>query len=219
MERSQRASGAFRCVGRRPPILAAVSKEDPKHGRWILPVVIVALIGFTYLFVNALPPAEIPVGTTSTTLITGGETTTTIGETSTTTTLPPDIEAFLALVDGYDADAQAVEADIDEANTAWENRADGVPSLDDTRSAFEAAKTDAEVLNENVSGTNPPEAYATAWTDAVAAAAALPDGVQAVIDGLNAPDDGTQRRDAVAAYADLTSAFLESLNAVRAATP
>ena len=35
-----------------------MSKEDPKHGRWILPVTIAALIGFTYLFVTALPPAE-----------------------------------------------------------------------------------------------------------------------------------------------------------------
>ena len=61
-----------RSLAPRPPILAVVSKEDPKHGRWILPVVVAALIGFTYLFVNALPPAEIPVGTTTT--VVAGET-------------------------------------------------------------------------------------------------------------------------------------------------
>ncbi|MEN8114012.1 MAG: hypothetical protein ABFS21_06455 [Actinomycetota bacterium] len=195
-----------------------MSKEDPKHGRWILPVVIVALIGFTYLFVNALPPAEIPVGTTSTTLAVDG-TTTTIPDAPTTTTLPADIAAFLALVDNYETDAKAVETDVDDTNTAWENRADGEPSIGDTRDAFDAAKTDAGVLSENVTGTNPPDAYAEVWPDAVTAAAALSDGVQAVIDGLNAPDDGTERREAVAAYEALTTAFLESLDAVRAATP
>ena len=69
----------------RRTIFSRVSKEDPKHGRWILPVVVAALIGFTYLFVNALPPAEIPVGTTTTTV--AAETTTTT-ELVTTTTEP-----------------------------------------------------------------------------------------------------------------------------------
>ncbi|MEN8234464.1 MAG: hypothetical protein ABFR89_06020 [Actinomycetota bacterium] len=195
-----------------------MSKEDPKHGRWILPVVIVALIGFTYLFVNALPPAEIPVGTTTTTLADGG-TTTTVAETTTTTTLPPEIEAFLALVTEYEDAAKAVESDIDEANTAWENREDGDPSIGDTRSAFEAAKVEAQTLSDSVAATNEPDAYADVWPDAVAAAAALPAGVDAIIDGLNAPDDGTARREAVAAYEALTTALIDSLDAVRAATP
>jgi len=97
-----------------------VSKEDPKHGRWILPVVIAALIGFTYLFVTALPPAEIPVGTTTT--VVASETTTTAPTETTTTTLPADIAAFLSLVDGYEATATTVANDIDDTNTAWENR-------------------------------------------------------------------------------------------------
>ena len=71
-----------------------MSKEDPKHGRWILPVVVAALIGFTYLFVNALPPAEIPVGTTTTAV--AAETTTTTVAATTTTTLPADIAALQA---------------------------------------------------------------------------------------------------------------------------
>ena len=51
------------------------------------------------------------------------------------------------------------------------------------------------------------------------AAAALPTGANAVIDGLRAPDDGTARREAVAAYAVLTDDFLTALDAVTAATP
>jgi hypothetical protein len=53
-----------------------VSKQDPKHGRWILPLVIAGLVGLTYSFVNALPPAEVPLGTTI--------------PTATSSTLPPE---------------------------------------------------------------------------------------------------------------------------------
>jgi hypothetical protein len=193
-----------------------VSKEDPKHGRWILPVVIAALIGFTYLFVTALPPAEIPVGTTTT--VVASETTTT-APTETTTTLPADIAAFLSLVDGYEATATTIANDIDDTNTAWENRADGVPSFEDTLAAFEAAKVEAQTLSDNVAATNPPDAYTAAWPDSITAAAALAPGVDAVIDGLRAPDDGTARREAVDAYEVLTTEFLASLDLVRAATP
>ncbi|MEA3511300.1 MAG: hypothetical protein U9R51_07690 [Actinomycetota bacterium] len=194
-----------------------MSKEDPKHGRWILPVVIAALIGFTYLFVTALPPAEIPVGTTTT--VVASETTTSIPDSTTTTTLSADIAAFLSLVDDYEATANTIANDIDDTNTAWENRTDGIPSFDDTLAAFEAAKVEAQTLSDSVEATNPPDAYTAAWPDSITAAAALPPGVDTVIEGLRAPDDGTARREAVDAYEVLTTEFIATLTAVKNATP
>ena len=191
-----------------------MSKEDPKHGRWILPVVVAALIGFTYLFVNALPPAEIPVGTTTT--VVAAETTTTTAAATTTTTLPADIAAFLQLVNGYASDATTINSDIDGANTAREN---GEAEFAETLVVFEASAVEAQTLSDNVAATNPPDIYAAVWPNAVTAAAALPPGANAVIDGLRAPDDGTARREAVAAYAVLTDDFLTALDAVTAATP
>jgi uncharacterized phage infection (PIP) family protein YhgE len=191
-----------------------VSKEDPKHGRWILPVVVAALIGFTYLFVNALPPAEIPVGTTTT--VVAAETTTTTSAAVTTTTLPADIAAFLSLVNGYASDATKINTDIDAANTAREN---GEAEFAETLAAFEASAVEAQTLSDNVASTNPPDIYAAVWPDAVSTAAALPTGANAVIEGLRAPDDGTGRREAVAAYAVLTDDFLAALDAVTVATP
>jgi len=191
-----------------------VSKEDPKHGRWILPAVVAALIGFTYLFVNALPPAEIPVGTTTT--VVAAETTTTTVADTTTTTLPADIAAFFQLVNGYASDATKINTDIDTTNTAREN---GETEFAETLAAFEASAVEAQTLSDNVAATNPPDIYAAVWPDAVTAAAALPTGANAVIDGLRAPDDGTARREAVAAYAVLTDDFLTALDAVTTATP
>ena len=191
-----------------------MSKEDPKHGRWILPAVVAALIGFTYLFVNALPPAEIPVGTTTT--VVAAETTTTTAPAETTTTLPADIAAFLQLVNGYASDASKINTDIETTNAAWENEE---ASFADTLAAFEASAVEAQTLSENAAASNPPDVYAAVWTDAVSTAAALPTGADAVIEGLRAPDDGTARREAVAAYAVLTDDFLTALDTVTAATP
>ncbi len=192
-----------------------MSKEDPKHGRWILPVVVAALIGITYLFVNALPPAEIPVGTT-TTVVASESTTTTVAGSTTSTTLPSDLAAFLQLVDEYASDATRIAAEIDAANTAWEN---DEASFADTLASFEASAVEAQTLSDSVAATNAPDVYVAVWPDAVTAAAALPPGVDAVIEGLRAPDDGTARREAVAAYATLTDEFLTAIDAVEAATP
>ncbi|MEA2024205.1 MAG: hypothetical protein U9N79_07960 [Actinomycetota bacterium] len=194
-----------------------MSKLDPKHGRWILPVVVAALIGFTYLFVTALPPAEIPVGTTTTAA--GSDTTTSVPDETTTTTLPADIAAFLRLADEYEATAKSIANDIDDANTAWENREGDVPSFVDTRDAFGAAKVEAQSLSESVAATSPPDAYSTVWPDTVTAAATLPPGIDAILEGLAAPDDGTARREAVDAYETLTEEFIATLDVVRAATP
>ena len=38
---------------------------DPRHGRWILPLIIAAMVVLTYTFVNSLEPAESPTGTTT----------------------------------------------------------------------------------------------------------------------------------------------------------
>ena len=188
-----------------------MSKEDPKHGRWILPLVIAGLVGLTYSFVNALPPAEVPLGTT-----TIPPTSTTLTPETTTTTLPADIEAFLLLLDGYEATAVQIQTSIDETNDAWETDA---ISFSETLDRFTAAQVEAQTLSDSVAATNPPEAYTEAWPDAVTAAAGLPPGVDDVIAGLRASDDGTLRREAVAAYAILTQAFIDALNVVRNATP
>jgi hypothetical protein len=188
-----------------------VSKEDPKHGRWILPLVIVGLVGLTYSFVNALPPAEVPLGTT-----TLPATTSTIPTETTTTTLPPDLAAFLLLLDGYEATAIEIQVSIDETNDAWETN---TISFSETLDRFTQAQVDAQTLSELVANTNPPDVYTEPWPEAITTAASLPVGVDAIISGLRASDDGTLRREAVAEYATLTRAFIDALNMVRAATP
>lgn len=188
-----------------------MSKQDPKHGRWILPLVIAGLVGLTYSFVNALPPAEVPLGTTI-----PRATSSTLPPETTTTTLPPEIEAFLILLDGYETTATEIQATIDETNDAWENKD---ITFSETLAQFTQSRVDAQTLSDSVEATNPPAVYATEWPTAVTTAEELPLGVDDIVAGLRASDDGSLRRAAVGEYAQLTDDFVASLDGVRAETP
>lgn len=193
-------------------MLSVVSKEDPKPGRWILPVVIVALIGITYVFVNALPAADIAASTTTTV----PETTTTVPVTTTTSTLPNDILAFLQEVDRFDGIAEELRTDITAVNDAREDGAD----FDTTLAGFEDVHEGAQDLANQVAATIVPDAFATAWPDTIARSQDLVAAAQEAIDGLRAPDDGSLRREAVRKYTEeATPAFLDQLDVVRGLTP
>ena len=193
-------------------MLIAVSKEDPKPGRWILPVVIVALIGVTYLFVNALPAADV-AASTSTTIAT---TTSTTAPPATTTTLPNDILAFLQEVDRFDATASELQTELNAVNDAWEA---GDIDFDTALAGFEAVRDGAQTLANEVAATSVPDPYTPAWPDTITAAQDLVVAAEAVIAGLQAPDDGTARREAVALYNEETVAFQDQLDVVRSLTP
>jgi hypothetical protein len=192
-----------------------VSKTDPKPGRWILPIVIAALIGFTYLFVNALPVADVAASTSTTT----STTTTTIAPTTTSTTLPNDILAFLKELDRFEDVAIALQGDLDQVNDDWEDRANTGATLDETEAGFEDVRDRAQELSNQVAATSVPEPYPPAWPEAIVTAQALPTTAQEVIDGLLAPDDGSLRRQAVEDYASATAAFTDQLDVVRSLTP
>jgi len=193
-------------------MLSGVSKEDPKPGRWILPIVIVTLIGFTYVFVNALPAADVSASSTTTVPTT---TTTTVAPT-TTSTLPNDILAFLAEVDRFETLAADLLVELNNVNSQWEAKD---IDIHDTEDAFIVLRDDAQKLADQVAATTVPDPYSPAWPDAITTSQDLVTQADAVIEGLLAPDDGTLRRAAVQAYNDATVAFSAQLDVVRGLTP
>lgn len=191
-----------------------MSKQDPKHGRWILPIVVAALIGFTYVLVNALPPAEVEGATTTTAAASADTTTTTTVADTTSTTIDPELADFLDLITTYGERAESIDTDINDVNDAWE--ADDI-SFGEARDGFSASRDEAQALADDVAATEVPAPYQDLWPDAIATAEALPVAADAVLAGLAAPDDGTARREAVVAYGEATQAFLDALDAVAAA--
>lgn len=193
-------------------MLPPVSKEDPKPGRWVLPIVIVALIGVTYIFVNSLPAADVAASTSTTT----STTTTTQPPATTSTTLPNDILAFLQEVDRFDAESEALLVRLNEVNDAWEARD---ITQDEAGEGFEEVRDGAQQLANEVAATSVPDPYQPAWPDTIAASQALVVAADNVIAGFEAPDDGSLRREAVDAYAVETATFQAQLDTVRSLTP
>jgi len=192
-------------------MLIAVSKEDPKPGRWMLPIVVASLIGFTYVFVNALPAADIAASTTTL----PPTTTTTIPQTTTSSTLPTDVLAFLQEVDRFENLANDLQDEMDAVNNA---REDG-GSVAEAETGFNAVMDGAQDLANQVAAATVPSDFASAWPDTIGASQTLVTQAQAVLDGLHAPDDGTLRREAVAEYTVTTTAFNNQLDVVRGLTP
>ncbi|MBW2472278.1 MAG: hypothetical protein JRE18_09380, partial [Deltaproteobacteria bacterium] len=139
-------------------MLTAVSKEDPKPGRWVLPVVIVALIGLTYVFVSSLPEADLAASTSTT----AATTSTTSPPASTSTTLPNDILAFLQEVDRFDAVAGELQAELNSVNDAWET---GDIEFEAAEAGFTAVRDGAQQLANEVAATSVPDPYTPAWPD------------------------------------------------------
>jgi len=191
-----------------------VSKEDPKHGRWILPLVVAGLIGFTYVFVNALPAADIAASTTTT-----SSTTTTVVQTTTTTTLPSEIRGFLNDVARFETTAQELVTAAQEANDAWENREETGATFDETLAVFEEVAAESRTLADEVAAVTVPDPYVDLWPAAIASSEDMAVTGAAMVQGLRASDDGSARREAVAAYEAAGAAFLASLDAVDQVTP
>jgi hypothetical protein len=189
-----------------------VSKEDPKHGRWILPLVVAGLIAFTVVFVRALPAADVAQSTTTT-----SSTTTTVAPgTTTTSTLPSEIRAFLGEVDRFDQTGKDLRDRLTTTNTQWEDRDIERDAAD---AAFEQIADDHQTMANEVAATVVPEAFRDAWPDTITLALDLVARTNAVVEGLRAPDDGTLRRQAVADYDTAVDTFLAQLATVKDATP
>ncbi len=193
-------------------MLPPVSKEDPKPGRWVLPIVIVALIGVTYVFVNSLPAADVAASTSTT----SSTTSTTLPPSTTSSTLANDILAFLQEVDRFDAQSGDLLTQLNEVNDAWEARD---ITQEEAAQGFAAVRDGAQELANQVAATTVPDSFQPAWPDTIAASQALVTAADAVIAGFEAPDDGTLRREAVAAFAVQTTTFQDQLDTVRSLTP
>lgn len=195
---------------------------DPKPGRWILPLVILGMVFFTWAFVQRLEPPQLednePVSTTTTTVAT---TPTTLGEETTTTTLlPPDLQTYLDnLLGDKDALADVVER-MNAVNSDWDDRAETGVSYTETEEDLVAVADSALVFSDAVELHIPPAGIAglvDAHQAALDAARLVATAAQAVLDGLRAPDTGQLRQAALVEFRSAAEQFnlaVDSINSI-----
>ncbi|HSL26900.1 MAG TPA: hypothetical protein VLA54_11505 [Acidimicrobiia bacterium] len=194
---------------------------DPKPGRWMLPLVVLAMVAFTYLFVRELPSAasaeENGDGTTETT---GAVTTTTAADgTATTTTTAIEVDeatmAYLDTLPGFQTRLTDLQTQLGAANGGWDADPRTI-SYDQAQESFVAVAEGTAGLVAEIQAVTPPEALADAHNSVVAAAQQAADAASRALAGLRAPapDTGEGRRTAVNDFDVAVAAFADAVAAV-----
>ena len=193
---------------------------DPKPGRWILPLVILGMIAFTYFFVRSLPEAS-----PDTTVAAGDTTPTTVGEGGATTTsvpggtgsVPDAAAAYIGELDRINGEFQALNAELVAVNTGFDADPREI-EFPDAEPRMEAVATGSQALSDQVAALVPPPGL-EANQEAVAAAASLAARAAGEsLSGLQSADPGDLRRAAVTAYTGAVTDFdVEVQNARTAA--
>ena len=190
---------------------------DPKPGRWILPLVILGMIAFTYFFVRELPEAS------PDTTLAGQPTTTTTLDSSVTTVdggggeLDPETQAYLDELDVTNAALQLLTTEMVTVNDGFDADPREI-EYEDAEARLDVVSQNTTDLADQVTNMGVPaglevnhEALKTAVQFASLAAGDA-------LDGLRSTDTGELRRAAVEAYVQATEDFdTEITNAHNAA--
>lgn len=186
---------------------------DPKPGRWVLPIVVLGMVAFTWFFVQRLSPDEIPedeppsTTSTTTTTIAASATTSASGEpdaeepsTTTTTLLSAELQTYLDNLTQDQETLAELVVDMDRVNADWDNREESGVDYSGTETAMEELEARALVFSQTVDLRTPPasqaglaEAHQFAQQSSLQIAAAASE----VLQGLRAPDTGELRRTAL----------------------
>lgn len=179
------------------------TNPDPRPGRWLLPLVVLGMVVFTYVFVNALPgadadPQDLSGATTSTTTTApgdGGQ-----GDTTTTTTITIPVsneaQAYLDALEAYETRLTDFQAEVATINSQWDADPREI-SYSDAEAAFADLAERVGLWADEVSAEVPPEALIPAHDTVVQFANLAAAAAADVLEGLQAPDSGEARRAAV----------------------
>lgn len=198
----------------------ASRSTDPKHGRWILPIVVVGMVLFTWIFVNGLGPAE--------TGVIGAEpgdstTTTTSAPGSTTTTEVPVDPAVIAYLEAIAAKTTQVRGMLDGGNTInanWDDRENTGVGFSDTRTALTDLAAEAGLLASELAELPVPveqiPGIAEAHANLLSGADSILSAANGMVAGINSSDTGETRRAALENFRVATQAFIDTAEAIPA---
>lgn len=190
---------------------------DPKPGRWILPLVILGMIAFTFFFVRELPEAS------PDTTLAGQPTTTTVPESPVTTVdggggeLDPETQAYLDELDVINAALQLLTTEMVTVNDGFDADPRDI-EFEDAEARLEVVVEDTTDLSDQVTNMDVPAGLEVNHDVLKTAAQFASLAAGDALDGLRSSDTGERRQVAVEAYVQATEDFnTEVTNAHNAA--
>ena len=204
-----------------------VVNPDPRPGRWLLPLAVLAMFAFTFMFVRALPQAEVeeiqPITTSATPTTAGGdaEEATPAGdaeeddsgeesasETASTTTLPPVVLSYLASVEALGEQLTSLATEVREVNDAWDAQ---TIAYSETEDRLVSVMEDVIGWQDNVVQLSVPSVLAASHQDMLAASTRVAVAATTIVEGLRSSDTGEIRRQAAADFNAAASAFVTAV--------
>ncbi|MDE0168349.1 MAG: hypothetical protein OXS29_02385 [bacterium] len=198
---------------------------DPKPGRWVLPLVVLGMVLFTWVWIDRLGPPEVddtqPVSTTSATTTSTTPADDAEGaeqveeqETTTTTLLPPEIDVYLENLADDKMNLAEILAELNAANNEWENRD---IEYAEAEAAFVAVSEKALAFSQAVELHRPPDGI-TGLADAhqriLDPATAVATAAEKALAGLRSSDPGDQRREAVVEFRAAAESFNQQVDQI-----
>lgn len=190
---------------------------DPKPGRWILPLVILGMIAFTFFFVRELPEAS------PDTTLAGQPTTTTVPDSPVTTVdggggeLDPETQAYLDELDVINAALQLLTTEMVTVNDGFDADPRDI-EFEDAEARLEVVVEDTTDLSDQVTNMDVPAGLEVNHDVLKTAAQFASLAAGDALDGLRSSDTGERRQVAVEAYVQATEDFnTEVTNAHNAA--
>lgn len=202
------------------PFPSMAVNPDPKPGRWILPLVILGMVAFTYFFVRSLPEASpdttLASGPGTTAPDDGGTTTTTPGDGGTAPTVSDEVQAYVAELDAINGELGVLDTEIVAVSTGFDADPRQI-EFDEAETRFEAVAGSAQALADRVAALTPPAGFENNQANLVQRINLAAGAASEALAGLRSSDTGELRRAAVAAFTSAAADFSVEVETIRAA--
>jgi hypothetical protein len=182
---------------------------DPKPGRWILPLVVLGMIAFTYFFIRELPEASpdttLAAGVT-TTSAPNGETTSTAVPGTGDGTVDPEVQAYLTELDEVNTALQLLRTEMVTVNDGFDADPREI-EYRDAEARMTTVEVDTQALADRVAAMTVPAGFETSHQAITSAIDTAAGAASDALDGLQSEDPGELRRAAVVAYTQAADNF------------
>ena len=194
--------------------------QDPKPGRWILPLVVLGMIAFTFFFIRELPEASpdttLAAGVTSTTAANGEATTTTAANGSGNGTAVPEVQLYLTELDEVNASLQLLRTEIVTVNDGFDADPREI-EYRDAEARMTTVEVDTQALADRVAAMTVPVGFETSHQAITSAIDTAAGASSDALDGLQSDDPGELRRAAVVAYTQAADNFATEVDNTKTA--
>lgn len=182
---------------------------DPRPGRWLLPLVVLGMATFTWVFVNEATGVDLSASDPTTTTAPTTAPTTVPGTPTTTLPIDPNDVGVMAYIGQIQLKADELtdlKTEMEAVNAGWDSDPRTVRYAD-AESRLNALKSDVAAWSSSLNLLAAPEALIPTHQSLITQAGLLVTEAESAYDGLVNSPSAEPRQNAAAAFSNLANEF------------